>query len=314
MLAVVDDEGKVAVLYAANGDVRWEYVLSGRALACSFSPDTALLAAGGYDNMLTLFDTKSGALLQQIDHGIVKSLSFSPDSLQLAIGTKSGSVDVLDAKALASGHCKATCSKWSFASEGSVKAVQFSPDGLSLAACGVDCRVSLLSTSTENAGQVLWQWQGDNKVRALCFSPNGFVLAVGDDNGRVALVDATTGEVGETFSVGLFVFYLCFTPDGASIAVVEGEYHQKKVLMLDAESGVSQEVVKGNEEEHRCAGLAAACMSPDGQLIATGGRDDDCRIELISEASGNGLWHVTWHDFVHALCFSDSKVELSAQE
>jgi WD40 repeat protein/tRNA A-37 threonylcarbamoyl transferase component Bud32 len=56
--------------------------------AVAFSPDGELLATGGVDTVVRLWDARNGKLLRELEHGAggVQSLEFSPDGTVLAIG------------------------------------------------------------------------------------------------------------------------------------------------------------------------------------------------------------------------------------
>jgi len=299
MLAVGDDSGKTSLLDSVTGVTLWEVDLGPRILSVCFSDDCTKLAAGGYGKKLALLDVQTGSMLLEISTGIVKALCFSPDGALLAASNKSGKILLLD--------ILLDAARWTVERSASVKASGFSPDGQCLAACGVDCAVVIYCVST---GTSLWEVSYDNKIRTLCFSPNGSVIAFGEDNGNVVLCDAATGELGEMYACGLFVFDVWFSSDGAELAVLEGTYHEKKILWLDIESGGHREVVTGDCEERRCAGLACACLSPDGSTFALGGRNENCKVSLVDSRTGMPLWEVQRGDSVNSLSFGVKTVLL----
>ena len=64
----------------------------------AFSPDSRILASGGGDHSVRLWDTQTGALLQILEghSNAVTSLAFHPDGISLASGSLDGTVIVWD--------------------------------------------------------------------------------------------------------------------------------------------------------------------------------------------------------------------------
>ena len=95
-----------------------------------------------------------------------------------------------------------------------------------------DGNVVLWNTVT---GQRLFSFPAHKKgVNSLAFSPNGNLLATGGNDAVARVWDASSGEnqsqmIGGTYAVP----DIAFTPDGASLAVVNGEV----VRLRDVASG-----------------------------------------------------------------------------
>jgi WD40 repeat protein len=189
------------------------------AIDLALSPDGTLVATGGYDGMVRLWDAQTGKLQRVLvgHNSYVYGLAFSADGRYLAsAGSHDGTVRV-----------------WQASTGLPVKVlrglkdvpvvVAWSPDG------------SLLAAGTAGSGYVpVWRIAAGTLVRtaetgkpvlALAFSPDGQTLACGVSEAGVTLLTspgwAATGKVD---LVGQSPRGLSFSPDGKQL-VVAGTKH-----------------------------------------------------------------------------------------
>jgi DNA-binding beta-propeller fold protein YncE len=159
--------------------------------AMALSPDGKLLATGGYDQKVLLWDLTSGQPVATLDghSGAVFDLAFAREG-----------------KLLASASADRTIKLWDVASRsrldtlaqplGEQYTVAFSPDGKVLVAGGADIRIrvwELSATAQEGANPLtISKFAHQRTILRLAFSPDGATIASAAEDGGVRLFDATT--------------------------------------------------------------------------------------------------------------------------
>ncbi len=272
----------------------------------AFSPSSELLGAGTNENIVQLWDIKTGELIYSMEghHREVRSVAFSPDGTILASGSWDRTIKLWDVETGAelitlSGHSS------------NIYSVAFSPDGKILASGSLDRTVKLWDIET---GQEINSLEGHtNAIRTVAFSHDGTILASGSSDFSIILWDIESGNqittlTGHTsgiesieFSpisnmlatgsrdniIGLWniginedIFRLlahadilrsvAFSPDGMLFASASDD-NQIKIWQVSSWRVLS--TLSGPE-----SGLTEVTFSPDGTLIASGSRDGAIRI------------------------------------
>jgi WD40 repeat protein/tRNA A-37 threonylcarbamoyl transferase component Bud32 len=267
-----------------------------------WSPNGDVLASGGNNNAVTLWDARTGAELRKLS-GRADRPAFSPDGRRLlaASGTDVGVWDVYSGRLVLrirangkpisgiafvdGGRAIATADEagamkfWDARQGRQMRAAArpistdgppaFSPDGKKLAAGGSDAQVKVWDTET---GELLWQKSGHLQVvREVAFSPDGKRLASAGGEGAVRIWDVESGnEVKQLRGHGSWVCGVAWSADGRRLLSGSRDLTAR---LWDPARGESLGTFRGHVSE--VWGLA---FSPDSRHIATASPDGSVRV------------------------------------
>lgn len=197
-LLATASQGKVQLWNAESGAL--ERRLSGPAplvfvFGLAFSPHGDLLAAGGDDQTVRLWEIETGKQIASSKVGEIRGLAFSPDGSRIAVA--GGSANGAMLKVLSSPSLEPLLERTG--KEEFTLGIAFAPNGQTLATVGTDALVRMWDARTgEIVGELPTARAPKSSVAPLAFSPDGRVLAAGAASaGGASIVeiwDVTTRE------------------------------------------------------------------------------------------------------------------------
>ena len=185
-------------------------VISGALDAVDFSPDSQLIASGGRDNLVRLWDTATGEneLILSGHSDWVTSLAFSPDGQILASGSKDNTIRLWD---VSTGQSLRTFKRH----QDDVTSLTFTHDGLVLISGSRDGMIRL--EETETGIEILQLENYSGSVWDIALSPDGTILAAAGETGAIwlwGLWDESGLWIAPLYGHESPVVSIAFSPDG----------------------------------------------------------------------------------------------------
>jgi WD40 repeat protein len=265
--------------------------------AIALSPDGRLLASGGVDNTIEIWDLAANRELRVIGgyKAPVDSLAFSPDGLVLAAGSDDGSMRLWE---VSTGTDLSGIGPQDVASN----SVAFSANGAVLAVGRSDGSVAVMRLRRQDALKLQGQ-QG--AIHAVAVAPDGSLVASAGEDGTVSLWDTSSGKLVRTLKAhSSKALCVSFSPDGRLIASAGDD---GQVKLWDAASGQAmRSLALGGKTPLLGPSIHALAFSPDGRRVASGAADATVTIWDIASGEKRLTLSVAGNrGFMNAIAFSN---------
>jgi WD40 repeat protein len=257
LLAQAPDDPLPAGAIARIGTTRLRH--DKMVIGIAYSPDSKTVASSGWDNLIRLWDAKTGKQIRQFEghQQAIYGVAFSPDGKLLVSNGQENTIRVWEVATgkqlrMLSGHQSAH------------SRFVFTPDGKYLLSGGADNKVHLWDPVK---GTLLRSFTGhENKVSAVHVSPDGKVLASGGWDKTIRLWEVATTK--ELFKFGPLDGNLAgvhFSPDGKKLAA---STYGGSVYLYDLETDKQLHQMRGHS-----GAVWPVVFAPDGKTVASGGAD-----------------------------------------
>ena len=201
----------------------------------SMSPDSKLVACGGYDRFVQIFDTATANPIRTLEghHGAIYDLDFDPSGEILATASADETIKIWN---VATGTRLDTLGQ----GEGEQYTVRFSPDGKWVAAAGADRRIRVwkIASHTEVAINPLVQsaFAHEGSVLGVVFGQQGnWIASVGEDRAVKLWSVPELRLQGELGTIDDTPSSIAVSTNGSSllISTLSGKVHKFEVPKLN---------------------------------------------------------------------------------
>ncbi len=184
LLAATGDAPKTMIWSRATRKI--VRLLSASAAAVAFSPNDRLLATAGLDEMLRIYDVRTGRSTETVQlNGSLQGLDFSPDGRLLAVAGLGDNVVIWDVRRRQAVQ--------TIYHPGGILTLRFSPDGKQLASGDFSGGVDFWDPhSGRQIGATLGGQNGH--VNSVSYNPTGTELVTTSSDGKLRLWDLRSGK------------------------------------------------------------------------------------------------------------------------
>ena len=282
-----DDPSHSVYVWSLQGK-ELKYVLKGHedsVMLVKFSPTAPVLASGGMDGTLKIWNAQSGTEIRSVKLGSVDALAYSPDGKILGV-VERNNIHLFNTTTWES-----TGKLVVHLEQQPVAAFTFSPDSQSLAVGGWSKKVSLWDVGKRKLIQVVGENTGE--ILSIAWSAKSNMLATGATDRVVSLWDMSKKTRFTDLRQEDRAESVAFTPDGKLLAVGSGQPESesdKTIVLWDVASATRRGLLKGHPQS-----VVSLDFTPSGDSLVSAGGDETIRIWDVQTSSfltffrGHGL-------------------------
>jgi len=264
----------------------------GAVLALAVSRNGVLVAAGGADQTIRIYQFANGKVLGQFKApGPVRSLSFSPNNQALtgACADKSvlaWNVAYNPGQPLGPDFGKPIAT---LAHSGPATAVFFAPDGTHFFSSSQDQTIKDWKLASDVPQK---NFGHPNLVDAVAFNSTGTLLATGCHDGNFRIWDIAKGQPAQTIPAHIAmnqpspIYGIAWSPDDKQL--LTASYDRSMKLWNAADGKLAREFKGFKEKEFEKGhhdGVFSAAFSPDGKFIASGSSDRTVKLWNVADGT-----------------------------
>jgi len=231
--------------------------------AVAVSPNGQIIATGGNDDVIRLWDFRTGKSLNILagHESHVNGIAFSKDGTRIASASSDRTVRLWDTNTGKELHALIGHSNV-------VTKVYFSPSEESLLSVGDDKTIKIWDVKTGNELNTLTL---DTFVDVAAFSPDGKTIGIGCEDNVIRLLDyESLTETREFKGHADWIVAMAFSSDGNRL--LTGSF-DKTARIWDVNTGKQLILLSGHT-----AFLSSVAFFPDGKKVVTGSYDTTARL------------------------------------
>ncbi|CAG0936430.1 phosphoinositide-3-kinase, regulatory subunit 4 [Thermoflexales bacterium] len=241
----------------------------GSILSVSFSPDGELLASGGTNHEIHLWQAQDGQRVTTLQGHAdwVRSVAFNPDGSRLASGSVDCTIKIWDVQ-------NKVCLRTLLGHQNRVWTVAFHPDGNLLCSGSEDRTIRIWDL---RSGACLNILQGHTQaIRSVAFSPEGRYIASSGEDRTIRIWSLNTGDCLKTLDGHTdLVQTVAFSPDGHLLA---SGSEDKTIRIWGTQTWQCLRILSNHTDR-----VWTVVFSPDNQKLVSGSVDKTIKVWNVQD-------------------------------